>query len=330
MYEWLQNHTKVAYYAEEEEFDFDFAEGPGFVGTLETEHEPAGITALGQYFAAASAWLPGNFVIALPVRDEEVREQVLEEVTPHFEHVRQYTTEAEGESVHIAQLKPASRQLFKDTCTSALPVMEDLYRHHDTSVWLRGAVRTVVYYPVNLEALAPYEAEGIEELQAVLRKLYFEPPGEGTAFTPLGWHFDDSLKHSIALRFFAGFVPHLTLGVDADSREVITLQLSNQEYIRPVRLSGGHLNPPRRSGNYLYLDLGRKLVRVIDLSRQTKLESWADLHEGAQIYRIAQGGDFADFDHLTADPLPGGIGFFYEPSVIRSMLAAVNRELESF
>lgn len=330
MYNWIQSYTRLEYCEEEEPFDFGFAAAPPLIDRLEPQEQPAEMTALAQYFIAASVWLSEDMYTSIPLRNEEAVKRVLEEVSPHYAEARQYTIAGRGDEMVLRKLKPASRDLFLATTTCVMPLMKDLYRHHDTSGWRNGVKRAVVNYPVNIKALVPYEAEGIRELQELLRKLYLDPPGEDFGLAPLGWKFEDSLKDSLMLRFLAGFAPHLTLAVDAGTLEVISIHLSQEEFSRPVLLRSGWPKPPRRNGDYLYLDLGRKLVYVVDLSKQAKLENWADLHEEARVYHILPDGDFARFNHLTAEPKPAGVGLFFDTNTIGRMLETINLELESF
>lgn len=331
MYNWIQNYTKLEYLTEEEPYDFGFAaENRPRIHRLEPQPQPAIMSALAQYFIAASALLSENTYTSIPMRNRKAAERVLEEVSPHFAEARQHTG-AGGESELVLQkLKPSSGELFRVTTTCVMPLIDDLYRHQDTGGWQNARKRTVVKYPVNVQALAPYEAEGIAELQALLRKLYFEPPGDDFGLMPLGWQFDDQLQHSVVLRFLAGFAPYLTLGVNEETLEVISIDLSTQEFTHPVLLYDEEPLPPRRNGNVLYLDLGSKLVYVIDLSKQGRLEHWADLHEEARVYLMPPEGAFADFDHRTARPIPAGVSLFYETDTITRMLETVNRELDTF
>ncbi|KHL93298.1 hypothetical protein QW71_24610 [Paenibacillus sp. IHB B 3415] len=329
MFNWIQNHTRLEYITELEPFDFSSVTEQERIRRMEPQEQPAEMTALAQYFIAASAWLTENMSITIPMRNEEAAKRVLEEVSPHFNKVLQYTAADRGSGIVLQKLKPASKALFGAAGTAALPLMEDLYRHHDIGVWDAGK-RSIVNYSVNRAELEPCEGPEIEKLQALLHKLYLDPPGEDFGLAPLGWKFEDSLKDSLMLRFLAGFTPHLTLAVDSGTMEVISIHLSQEEFSRPVLLRSGWPKPPRRNGDYLYLDLGRKLVYVVDLSKQAKLETWADLHEEARVYHIPPDGDFARFNHLTAEPKPAGVGLFFDTNTIGRILETINLELESF
>lgn len=85
---------------------------------------------------------------------------------------------------------------------------------------------------------------------------------------PVGWMFEDSLRNSALLRFLAGFVPHVTMLVDADSNEVVVLRMGENELLYTLKLNSAKPQPPRRHNNYLYLDMGIGLVFVVDLAGQ--------------------------------------------------------------
>lgn len=46
------------------------------------------MTALGQFFTAASLWLGPDTMVILPAEDEEMRNLVVDQVAAHFEKVR--------------------------------------------------------------------------------------------------------------------------------------------------------------------------------------------------------------------------------------------------
>lgn len=126
---------------------------------------------------------------------------------------------------------------------------------------------------------------------------------------PVGWVFEDSLRDSALLRFLAGFVPYVTMLVDADSNEVVVLRMGENELSHTLQLNSAKPQPPRRHNNFLYLDMGIGLVFVVDLAGQPAVEDWKDIRE-KQGYYLPEDSDFADFDHETAAPIPEGIGLF--------------------
>lgn len=73
---------------------------------------------------------------------------------------------------------------------------------------------------------------------------------------PVGWIFEDSLRDSALLRFLAGFVPYVTMLVDADSNEVVVLRMSENECSHTLKLNSAKPQPPRRHNNYLSYGYG--------------------------------------------------------------------------
>ncbi|MFD1908166.1 hypothetical protein ACFSQ7_35485 [Paenibacillus rhizoplanae] len=74
MYNWIQNYTKLEYLTEEEPYDFGFAaENRPRIHRLEPQPQPAIMSALAQYFIAASALLSENTYTSIPMRNRESR-----------------------------------------------------------------------------------------------------------------------------------------------------------------------------------------------------------------------------------------------------------------
>ncbi|OKP88452.1 hypothetical protein [Paenibacillus sp. P32E] len=326
MYEWIKGYSRVEYSEQAERLDF--GKRSSFrMEKMELESSPSGMTAAAQYFTAGNAWLSEVYRIGIPAQDERIRQLILTEIAPHFADVKQCIREGSVETIYLQELKPESRQLFGDTQTGILPVLEDLYRHHDMSDRISGGKRTIINYMVNPDALEPYEAPDTETLQNLLKIAYSDLPDGEYNVMPLGWFFDENLRHSAALRFFAGFVPHLMLRVDEDTGEVILLQMSGKEFARKVLLNSARPQPPRRKDSHLYVDMGHRVVYAIDLSGQYPVSNWQELTE-KQAYWLKEGMNFNDFNHETAEPVPANIGFFYDQDSIQSIVDRINQELE--
>lgn len=59
----------------------------------------------------------------------------MDEVAPHFLDVKLCVKEGEIETIYMRHVRPESKALLDSVQTGILPVMEDLYRHRDTSLW---------------------------------------------------------------------------------------------------------------------------------------------------------------------------------------------------
>ncbi len=301
MFEWIQDYSSLTYCSKQERMKFD--DNSRFEMKRMMTDDPTEMSALGQYFTAASVWLSVDFTVAIPVLDEEVRERIMQEVAPHFAEVKQVVRKGRIETVYLRQLKPGSVKLFNDNQAGILPVMKDLYRHHDIGDRYAGRKRELVHYTVKVNALEPYEEDGAGELQALLRKAFFGEEVTDFGLLPLGWQFDDSLRHSLALRFLAGFAPNLTITVDQDTNEVVLLHLSQKELIHTLNLKSAQPQPPRRMGDHLYLDIGRGLVYVVNLREQppvTDRKDWKGFQDAA-VYFLAERREYADFNHERAE-----------------------------
>lgn len=324
MFEWIQDYSLLEYCRRQEQMNF--GDRSRFFMHTVTVDTPSGMTALAQYFIAGSVLLDMDFNITVPVPDEQLLQQVMEEVAPHFGVVRQLERKGRIESVHMNQLKPGSVKLFHETETGILLIMKDLYRHNDSEHWYSGQKRRLVHYTVDPTELEPYEDAEVKKVQALLQQAYFGGEAVEFGIMPLGWPFDDSLRHSAALRFVAGFAPNLTLSVDEYSNEVILLNIAAKEPVHKLYLPSAQPQPPRRVNHYLYLNVGHGLVYVVNLLVQpviTKWESFAD----AKLYSLGENTDFADFEPGTAECLEG-ISLFFDEDTLQRMMDEVNQALK--
>ncbi|MDT3426382.1 hypothetical protein J2Z22_001908 [Paenibacillus forsythiae] len=325
MLNWINKRSLVEYIAEEERMEFG---QPDFrFERIAAEDMPDGITPLAQFFMAGSIWLSDDFQVILPVQDEETRKTVMKEIAPHFTDVKLCVSQGEIQEIYMQHVKPGSKMLFHSARSGVIPVMEDLYRHQDFTKTYIGRKRKLLHYTVNRSVLEPYPVAGDSALRAVLQKAYFDR-NEQYVLLPLGWTFDESLRDSEALRFLAQIAPCLTLSVDADNNEVVTLHLSREEYKHQIRLNSARPKPPRRNRNHLYLDIGRGLVYVINLTGQPPIHHFDGLKEH-RIYRLPKDQRFAEFDHEQGELLPEGDGLFFSEEGIQSMIDAINRELKT-
>ncbi|CAM4449134.1 hypothetical protein [Paenibacillus typhae] len=323
MFEWIQDHSLLEYSSRQERLDF--GERSRFRMNSIKAAEPAGMTALAQYFTAGSVLLHIDFNITVPVPDEEILQRVMREVAPHFEVVNQLVRGGRVESVHLNQLKPRTAELFHQTKTGVITVMKDLYRHDDSERWYSGHKRSLIHYTVNAAELEPYGDEEIKELQTLLHRAYFG--GEAIDFgqMPLGWQFEDSLRHSAALRFIAGFAPNLSISVDKESNEVIILNITDKKPVHKLYLKTAQPQPPRRVGPYLYLDAGHRLVYVVNLLVQPLITEWEGFAD-ARLYYLDDDTAFADFDPEKAERLEG-TSLFFDQETVQRLMEMVNREL---
>ncbi|MED4956360.1 hypothetical protein ABEO75_11730 [Paenibacillus macerans] len=319
--DWIKGSSLIEYVGEERVV-FDH---PDFrMEKADLNRIPQTMTALGQFFTAASLWLGPDTMVILPAEDEEMRHLVADQVAAHFEKVRYLIRGDKVEEVNMQRLKKDTGELFNAADTGILPVLKDLYREPRPAE-RQGNRRSPLYYTVETGRLQAYDASGTEDIKRFLQKAYFDR-GESFVLQPLGWTFEEKLRESVALRFFAGFVPFITVAVDADTHQVLSLELSRDEIRHPVQLTMVNLSAPRRQKNCLYFELGGGLVQVVYLAGQAPVRFWRDL-KNCELFQLAENERFADFDHELAERVPEGISILLDQDSIQAMLDAVNREL---
>jgi len=121
-------------------------------------------------------------------------------------------------------------------------------------------------------------------------------------------------------------VPFLKISVDEENGEVLLLEMSQDEFVHEVYLKTAYPLPPRRQGEYLYLDIGNQLVYVVNLAGQSPVTVWDELHD-TQVYYIAEGSGFPEFNHETAERIREGSYVLFEEDKLKLMVEAVNGEL---
>lgn len=320
MFKWIKNYSLIEF-REEERHEFrhhDFR-----MEKLDSIKMPDRMTALGQYFAAAGIWLSEHVMIELPVQDDETKLLILDQVAPHFAHVQRILPDNDRESIRMQNLKPESIALFHRTITGAWPVVEDLYRHHGNKEQLREGRRTLLRYTIENSRLEPYEPEELDDFKKLLVSTYLKP-GKEFNIIPLGWKFEPDLVDSIALRFFCGFVPAITLFVDEDTKKVVMLQLTGQDVKLHILIRREDPGQTRVADSFLYLYLTRGLVYVVDLQDQAPVEHWDEL-KSCTLFQLEADMRFSEFDHTSGERVREGIGLLLDQDTIREMIEKVNR-----
>ncbi|MNN67413.1 hypothetical protein D3C81_1830460 [compost metagenome] len=104
--------------------------------------------------------------------------------------------------------------------------------------------------------------------------------------------------------------------------------MAQNELIHKLVLNSAQPQPPRRANNYLYLDIGSGLVYVVNLRVQPPVKDRKGFKDAA-VYFLAEGSEFADFNHETAERIPEGRGLFIDEDSLQEMIDAVNRELQA-
>ncbi|GEM_PF-6301374 len=143
--------------------------------------------------------------------------------------------------------------------------------------------------------------------------------------SPLGWKLGDELKESLILRFFAGFVPYLTLYVDRRTQEVAWILMSMSPLRHSLKTGETAPVPSKQIGRHLYFDIGQELVLAVDLNKQAQKgrpESW-DQVETAGFYLRREGTSFADFDPTEKGQQREGLFAIFDDPSKKRMLAAV-------
>lgn len=321
MIDWLKSFSLIEFQKEERH---TFPRGQFEIKKMDAVNNTADMTAMGQYFAAATVWLSEHVMIELPAQDEDAKRLILDEVAPHFANVQQVKTDG-LEAIRMQGLKPTSKDLFQQTVTEALPIVKDLYRYQGINKQHHQGGRTILLYPVDTGKLEPFEPDELQRLRTLLSKAFIEPDKEFNIM-PLGWSFDSSLRESIALRFYGSFVPSVTLYVDGDTQEVVLIRLAGRDVKHPVILRQEEPGHTRIAESFLYLYLSGGLVYVIDLRDQATIEKWDDL-KSCRLFQLEADMRFSEFDHTSGSKVKEGVGLIFDQDSTRTMMETVNRHI---
>jgi hypothetical protein len=183
------------------------------------------MTELARFVSAGSVLLVDNMMNTLSAKDDTARNLILNDIAPHFIDVKVVYVEDEVEVINMQYLKEESKKLFDSTSNGIILVMHDLYRNRNMSVWKSEQRRELIQFTVKIDELNVYDIPNTKDIKEFLKKGYFDL-GEEFSLIPTGWTIEEELKESITLRFFATFIPCITLVVDSTNRQVVLLQLS--------------------------------------------------------------------------------------------------------
>lgn len=348
MYEWLENRSELEYITKSPEQRFSFE---GLSPNMEQVAFPEGsneLSVLGQYYTAANVWWGDHVQTTVPYGTEEAYRIFAQEIAPHFNKIIQISEKPKTEKVELGkaaavyrksltltELRPQSKKLFQAARTAAMLLLEDLYRHHNFEAAYVENSRPLVRFRVNGKKLQSCPDSLLKELQPLshfLLTAYFDR-GEAPeyALLPLGWKMEDGLRNSLALRFFASFVPTLELHVDPDTNDVVMLLMSNTPMRYPLPAERLEPFPHRLYKQCLYFDIGQELVMVIDLNiwNSKKMPgSWNEVEERG-IYLRGEGENFEDFDHESSAGALEGLVFLIDEKSNDPMLNTLLEAIRS-
>ncbi|WP_248926856.1 hypothetical protein [Paenibacillus hamazuiensis] len=200
---------------------------PFYLKKIDDNKTPREMSELAAFFAAASVLIDEGTMVSLPVRNEAASRMVLAEIAPHFNDVKIVYVDDEADVVNMRLIKPESAALFHNGRSGISGIMRDFFRTGDISLWTSERRRKIGSFTVDNSKLAPYDVPDTQSLKQYITSAYFNAE-EDLSLTPTGWTFEDGLRDSIALRFFAAFVPQITLVVDLDEGRVIGVDLSKE------------------------------------------------------------------------------------------------------
>ncbi|WP_017813774.1 hypothetical protein [Paenibacillus shenyangensis] len=204
---------------------------------LPEDELPAEMTALAQYFTAHGMWLGALSRLQIQAGSPKTQHMLRTEVLPHFENKKQSASNGDIQTFYMYRLRAQSRELFERTHTGALSIIHDLYRHHDTEEWFRPGVQDTEEYLIHTEHLESDMDSELDHLREWIKDSYLAY-GQHYLVMPLGWMLDDSLLHSVALRFFAGIAPAIRLRVESGTGRIILIELCADEPAHSVYFVG--------------------------------------------------------------------------------------------
>lgn len=324
MISWLQSSSSIRF-GQAQPRPFSGGHEPPRLEKVKMTSTPSKITAFAQFHTLPGIRRGGHFACCFDIRDEWELNVIQTQLAPHFEKVLLAYREGRPEHITLQNMKPESRIMSAETRTAAWEIVEDMVRPEDQRLREhKGAGKELAYYPVDTAKLVPYEAPGNELLQTFIGRA-LAAPGETMLLPVSGWVLCEDLKEAVALRFFAGFIPCLTLLVDSASNLVLGVELSGTERVHTVYPAEPRRKEPawRINRGCLYIDAGIGFIYTVRLSELGSESSGPLPHvrlpEGGRWYVQDDSVPWSSFDHNTAAPLPSGRGLLLDAETIGNL-----------
>lgn len=218
MFTWISLYTKP------EKSDIPNHRESFYLKKIQTEH-PESITELALFFIAGSMIVSEEMMISLPVRNEESKALIHEEMAVHFEDVKLVYRDDQLTNINMRLPKVKSKELFNCSVSDIKEMMFDLYRTNEMNNWTTPHRRSFSHYRILNRELEILEVPNTDKLRKYIVEEYFRY-NESLCLIPSGWNFKENLKSSLVLRFLSSFVPLINIGVDNVRNDVAFLELS--------------------------------------------------------------------------------------------------------
>ncbi|XEC96548.1 hypothetical protein AB6A23_08410 [Paenibacillus tarimensis] len=192
-----------------------------------TTNQRDSMSYLGQFFAAPSALMAENNMVQLRVSNEYTKSVLLSEVMPHFRNTKAVYQNGKVITFIMQYLKENSATIFNRYTQNGLlfPILPDLYRNTKTNFGPEISGRTLRHFAVKTNEIEKINLPYTDDFRRFIIQTFFEP-GEGLTLCPTGWEFDDDIRESITVGFFATFASSIRLMVDSSTHIIIAIDIN--------------------------------------------------------------------------------------------------------
>jgi hypothetical protein len=198
---------------------------PFHLSKVHLNQVPTSMSDLALLFIAGS-FISDSSMVSLSAKSDAVQKMIMDHIAPHYKDVKIVYVEDEVEIINMQYVKTESFQLFNESDSDFIKIVSDLYRTGEMTNWKFEGTRKISHYAVIKAKLNLDNHSNPHAVKSFITEAYIKI-NKPLVMLPTGWRLDDHLKESISLRFFASFIPRITLLVDDNNKQVVAIELSS-------------------------------------------------------------------------------------------------------
>ncbi|WP_031463674.1 hypothetical protein [Paenibacillus polymyxa] len=180
------------------------------------------LSVLAQFFLLPFQTGDLNAVLHIPVFDKDNREQILQEIGPHFEECKivEYKDHAQ---IMFSKLRAISKGLIEKLIDSGEinQIAYSLYRNKSVCIDYSEEKE----YKVNIELIQRSSERSIIELWTFLNNTFIREAGE-LILLPHQWYLGEAFKDYLAVRCFASVCKSMRVTVNPNDKAIKYISIS--------------------------------------------------------------------------------------------------------
>ncbi|MGG1639724.1 hypothetical protein ACIFQM_00205 [Paenibacillus sp. NRS-1782] len=180
------------------------------------------LSVIAQFFLLPFETGDPDAVLHIPVFDDDIKEQVLQEIGPHFDECK-IVEYKDHSQIMLTRLKPLSRKILEKLIGTGEinPIAYTLYRNKSVTI----NYSEVKEYKVNIELIQRSSEKSIIKLWTFLNNTFIRDSGE-LILLPHQWSLDETFKDNLAIRYFASVCKSMRVTVNPVDKTIIYISIS--------------------------------------------------------------------------------------------------------